>query len=590
MVVVATLSAVLFLSQLGTTGLVDETPPLFAAAARNMVESGDWLTPRVNGYPRFDKPVLVYWLMGLGYGLLPQALDPLGSLAARLPSAVSATVVSLALADLLWCWPQKAGNRAKAWLVPLMAGLGFGLCPLVLIWARTAVSDLLFTALLSLGLMGFWRHYANCNRHVPVGSWVALGLAVLTKGPLALVLAGLTCLLFAARQGQIGRLWQNLSPLKGAVLVALVALPWYGAELIVEGQTFWQSFFLYHNVARLTQGVNNHTGPPWFYAPVLLIGTMPQLPMALHGAWTGLTARPRGRKITAARSLRRFAACWLLAVVIIFTMAATKLPSYMLPAMPAIGLLVGLAAGDLEEGNGGGFLFGAAWLSLALAALVGIGCLLQELWLPWIREPAMPTLAVDVQATGIMTTIGVIWLVAAALGMLELWRRWQSWLLVLQLVLVIWIPLGLLPLGNLVDHLRQEPVRTMAVAVKEHVHHGEPLAMVGIKKPSLHFYSGHVVRYEDNSRQALANLAHCITWNPGSETMLVVVDQFTAQKPHWQRLPGRALARAGAYELRRLRRQDLEAVVTQLLRAGEVKGDCPAPHWESYNERRIERT
>lgn len=588
MAAVAALSAVLFLSRLGETGLVDETPPLFATAARNMVESGDWLTPRVNGYPRFDKPVLVYWLMGLGYGLLPQTLDPLGSLAARLPSAVSATVVSLALADLLWCWPQRAGNKAKARLVPLMASLGFGLCPLVLIWARTAVSDLLFTALLSLGLTGFWRHHASRNRHVPVGSWIVLGLAVLTKGPLALALAGLTCLLFGARQGQISRLWQSLSPLKGAALVALVALPWYGAELIVEGRAFWQSFVLYHNVARLTQVVNNHGGPPWFYAPVLLIGAMPQLPMALYGAWTGLIARQGGRQITAPQSLRCFAACWLLAVVIIFTMAATKLPSYMLPAMPAVGLLVGLAAGDLEGVNTRGLLSGAAWLSLALAALVGMGCLLQGLWLPWIHEPAMPTLAVDVQASGVIAPMGVIWLAAAALGMLGLWRRWQSWLLGLQLVLVIWIPCGLLPLGNLVDRLRQEPVRAIAMAVQEHIDHGEPLAMAGIRKPSLHFYSGHVVRYERGSRQGLANLAHCIPWDPGSETMLVVVDQFTAQEPHWKRLPGKALAHAGIYELRRLRHQDLEAVVAQLLQTGEVKGKCPAPHWESYNERIIE--
>jgi len=589
MVAVAVLSALLFLSQLGSTGLVDETPPLFAAAARNMVESGDWLTPRVNGNPRFDKPVLVYWLMGLGYRWIPQQLDPFGSLAARLPSALSATVLSLALADLLWCWPQKLVGKGKAWLVPLMASLGFGLCPLVLIWARTAVSDLLFTALVSLSLMGFWRHYASRKRHVPVGSWIALGLAVLTKGPLALALAGFVCLLFGVRQGEISRLWNNLLPLKGAVLVLLVALPWYGAELIVEGQTFWESFFLYHNVMRLTQVVNNHSGPLWFYAPVLLIGAMPQLPMALYGAWTGLAARQSGRQITAAQSLRCFAACWLLAVVIIFTMVATKLPSYMLPAMPAIGLLVGLAAGDMEGNTAKGSVCGAAWLSLALAALVGIGCLLQELWLPWIREPAMPTLAVDVQATGVITTIGMAWLVAAGLGMLTLWRCWQSWLLVLQLVLVAWIPLGLLPLGSLVDHLRQEPVRAMAVAAQEHIHHGEPLAMAGIRKPSLHFYSGHVVRYEGHSRQGLANLAHCITWSPGSETMLVVLDQSTAQKPYWRRLPGKVLAQAGVYELRRLRRQNLEAVVAQLLRAGDVKGDCPVPHWESYNERRIDR-
>jgi 4-amino-4-deoxy-L-arabinose transferase-like glycosyltransferase len=76
---------VLVVWQLGSTGLVDETPPLFAASARAMAETGDWLTPRVNGLPRYDKPPLVYWLMGLGY-LLPgqQSWNPLGTWAACL--------------------------------------------------------------------------------------------------------------------------------------------------------------------------------------------------------------------------------------------------------------------------------------------------------------------------------------------------------------------------------------------------------------------------------------------------------------------------------------------------------------------------
>ena len=80
------LGLALFVWQLGDTGLVDETPPLFAAAARAMAETGDWLTPRVNGLPRYDKPPLVYWLMGLGY-LLPgqNAWNPLGTWDARLP-------------------------------------------------------------------------------------------------------------------------------------------------------------------------------------------------------------------------------------------------------------------------------------------------------------------------------------------------------------------------------------------------------------------------------------------------------------------------------------------------------------------------
>ena len=108
----------LFLWRLGSTGLVDETPPLFAASARAMAETGDWLTPRVNGLPRYDKPPLVYWLMGLGYLLPGQSLwNPLGSWAASLPSALSSVVVMLALAATLLRCPQRRLPMA-AWAAP----------------------------------------------------------------------------------------------------------------------------------------------------------------------------------------------------------------------------------------------------------------------------------------------------------------------------------------------------------------------------------------------------------------------------------------------------------------------------------------
>ena len=587
MAAVATLSAVLFLSQLGRTGLVDETPPLFAAAARNMVESGDWLTPRVNGMPRFDKPILVYWLMGLGYQLLPPSFDPLGSLAARLPSALSATVVSLALADVLWCWPQQQGfrvHRGGRWLAPLAASLGFGLSPLVLVWSRTAASDLLLTGLLSLSLLGFWRHWARRSHRLPVGPWLALGLAVLTKGPVALVLACLTCLFFGCHQRKLGLLWRCLSPLKGVALVALVALPWYGAEFVAEGSAFIQAFFGYHNVQRLTQVVNDHSGPFWFYGPILLIGAMPQLPMALHGVWIGLM-RPYDRTIPQSScplevSLRCFAACWLLVVVVFFTMATTKLPSYILPAIPAIGLLVGLTAGDWQRETTRGQSWGAAWTSVVLTAVVGIGLFTQALWLPQLDQvfaqafPDVPALQAELQASKIVANIGLIWLIAAGFTTLALYKRWWGWLLTLQLALVFWIPLGLLPLGSLVDHLRQEPLRAMATIIQDGSRPGEPLAMVGFNKPSLHFYANRLVHYEERSVRHLANLVFCINWGPKADTILVVLDEGTANESHWTRLQGVTMAQAGIYELRRLKRQELEAVVDQLHRAGVVHQDC----------------
>ena len=152
---------IIFFFGLGSTGLVDETPPLFAAAARAMSESGDWLTPKVNGMFRFDKPPLIYWLMGLFYSLPKNEIwDIYGTLSARLPSALGSLFLMLMIGDTLFCWPQKDDRQ---FFTPIIASLGFALSPLIIIWSRTAVSDALFTGILGISLLLFWRRMASEN-------------------------------------------------------------------------------------------------------------------------------------------------------------------------------------------------------------------------------------------------------------------------------------------------------------------------------------------------------------------------------------------------------------------------------------------
>ena len=150
---------IIFILGLGSTGLVDEPPPLFASAGRAMSESGDWLTPKVNGIFRFDKPPLTYWFMGFFYSLPKNKLwDGLGTLSARLPSAIASLSLMLMIGDTLFCWPQKGDNRG---ITPLVGTLGFALSPLVIIWSRTAVSDALLCSTLGICLLLKWRRYAN---------------------------------------------------------------------------------------------------------------------------------------------------------------------------------------------------------------------------------------------------------------------------------------------------------------------------------------------------------------------------------------------------------------------------------------------
>lgn len=582
------LGLLMFFWQLGATGLVDETPPLFAAAARAMAETGDWLIPRVNGLPRYDKPPLVYWLMGLIYGLPAQmAWNPLGTWAARFPSALGAVLVMVALCDTLLRWPQPAlagtaskGVPATGPATALGAALAFALSPLVLLWGRTAVSDSLFTATLALALLLGWRSYASAGCQW-WWSWLVLGLAVMTKGPVAVVLAALTWLCFAWFQADLGGVRRCIRPLRGLALTTVVALPWYVLALGQEGEPYWRSFFGYHNFQRFAGVVNHHLQPWWFFVPVLVVASLPTTPLMLLGLARTLGPlrwpwRP-GLHQPPPTSLARFATCWLLAILLFFTIAATKLPSYWLPATPAAALLMALvAAAPADRAQRW------AWgLTVGFSALVGVVFLAAPRWLPLIRDPELPTLSPELMVSGLLPWAACLWLLAAVLGLFGGRLRVQHapWrLLALQAPLVLFVPLVLVPAWSLGDRLRGLPVRQMAAAVLRQSSPAEPLAMVGILKPSLHYYSRRLVIYEGVKSRGLVNLVDRLrserrrgqtpTTPDQQPSVLVVIDQATASTPHWQGLKVRELGRAGLYRLWRVDRRSLEQRASDLRAAG----------------------
>ena len=578
--------------QLGGNGLVDETPPLFAAAGRAMARTGDWLTPRVNGLPRYDKPPLVYWVMGLGYALPGQAhWDPLGTWAGRLPSALGTLATVLMLGDTLLRFPQAEDPAPRR--TALTAALAFVLSPLVLLWSRTAVSDGLLSGTLAFSLLCQWRCQADGGRRWWL-AWVVLGLAVLTKGPVAVVLSGITLLFFGLARRDLLGLWRVLRPLPGLAITALISLPWYGLELLVEGQPFWDSFFGYHNFQRFTSVVNSHLQPWWFFGPVLVVAALPFTPLLLLGlaqALRALTLRPS----TASRgeSLQLFAACWLLAVLLLFTSAATKLPSYWLPATPAAGLLIALSL--LPASGRSGRLQNACWGgSVVLAAVLAAGFWASSVWVPLINDPEMPTLPAELLASGFVLRAAVCVTVAVVLGVWLWWRPRPGRLLAMQGPLVIFQLVALLPMMMLGDKVRQLPVRQVAeVIVRERSKVGaEPLAMVGAMKPSLHYYTDQVVVYEGISKGALVNVAdrfrHEQTrrgWSGTSPeehpTALVVIDSQTSEREHWQGLNPQELARFGIYRLWRVDRRRLDDRASALKNKG-VMPDWQKPRPERY--------
>jgi 4-amino-4-deoxy-L-arabinose transferase-like glycosyltransferase len=593
LVITALLGVVLFVWRLGSTGLVDETPPLFAASARAMAETGDWLIPRVNGLPRYDKPPLVYWAMGLLYALPGQEQwNPLGTWAARLPSAVASISVMLGLAHSLLRWPQ--GGRRPAFTA-LGGALAFALSPLVLLWSRISASDALFSACLAWSLLLCWQAYADTQRPWWPG-WAALGLAVLTKGPVAVVLVGLVLLLFGWLQRDLQGLARRLRPLRGLLLAAVMAIPWYLAAMAVEGDPFVRSFFGYHNLQRFTVVVNHHLQPWWFFGVVLIIASLPATPLLVLGLVQ--VVRRWREPLPAALSLQRFAACWLVAVLVFFTAAATKLPSYWIPATPAAGLLIALAAQQASaKGPGRRWAWGGTW---ALTLVLAVGFAAAPLWVPLIHEPEMPSLPVDLLAGRWLGWAAGLFGLAALGSIWGLRRDGPKALLALQGPIIAFIPLVLLPAWQLGDQLRGLPVRQMAAAVARERQGPEPLAMVGVMKPSLHYYSRQVVLYEGAGPVGLANLNDRLAKErrPGlapspatrdetsdanaHATVLVVIDQGTAQQTFWQTLPHQPLAAHGIYRLWRVERWQLARRAVQLAAASGTRPDWQQPRPERY--------
>ena len=565
------IGVIIFIWQLGSTGLVDETPPLFAAASRAMAETGNWLTPEVNGLPRFDKPPLVYWLMGIGFSIpWNDFWDPLGTWAARLPSALSIIFLMLVLGDTMMRYPQEENlfNRRTA----VLASLTFALSPLVIVWGRVAVSDALLCSTLGICLLLQWRRYANPDEEVWWFSWIFMSLAVLTKGPVAFVLSGLTILSFALFQNDLPKILKTLRVIPGLIIVLIISAPWYLIEILIEGKPFLESFFGYHNLQRFTSVVNYHGEPLWFFVIVLSIASLPFTPFLFISLWSNFcNIFKLERRIIKEpeNSLFEFSFFWLIAIFFFFTIAATKLPSYWLPATPAASILISLSFSNHFKDE---FLKSLAWiLTICLSIIFSIILFSSKLWLGTINDPEIINFSEEVTNSLLIEKIGFIFLLIAFLGILFFPKKTHGKLLILQIPLLLSHFLIVLPTFDLADKLRQLPLRKASKLLLNSKNRNEPFVMVGSMKPSIHFYTNQVIIFEGRSKNALVNVADRLKnekrsgWSGrpiygsnGSKTTLLLIDKRLAAKQHWKGLKPTILGEFGVYSVWRLNRENLD--------------------------------
>lgn len=503
------LGIVAFLWRLGSIGLVDETEPMFAEAARQMLETGDWITPYYNDATRFDKPPLVYWLMAIAYKIVG-----VNAWGARLPSALAA----IALMALLFVVVKKYGfptaaaaenpeapnNQRKLWLAAWIGSSLIALNLHTIVWARMGVSDMLLNACMGSGLLCFFWGYGSggkaINRWLPNGwyisAYVLLALAVLTKGPVGIALPGLVIIAFLVYLGRFWSVFLEAKPITGAIIFSLVAVPWFVLVILRNGQTYLDTFFGYHNFQRFTGVVNGHDAPWYFYFPVVLVGFIPwsiYLPAAI--ARLKLYDINEWRQQPRHAHLGIFASIWFFTIFIFFTVAGTKLPSYTIPLLPAAAILIALLWSQMitEPQTKSHFFWWSGVVNvLFLGFLAGF-----LLYSPHVIgfDPAAPHLDRIYANSAIPTTGAIIWGLATIIALVCLFTSRFGLLLTNGLALLAFIMFIIFPVGTLLDQNRQAGLREIANTIRTVQHPQEEVVMIGFEKPSLVFYSGQNIHF-----------------------------------------------------------------------------------------------
>jgi 4-amino-4-deoxy-L-arabinose transferase-like glycosyltransferase len=330
-------TALLTLPNLGKHSLWDVDEGVNAEAAREMLESGNWITPTFNYELRTAKPALLYWVQAASYTFLG-----VNEFAARLPSVLAAMLTVLLTYEL--------ARRMFGASTGLLAGLVLASAIEFCLLAHAATPDATLLFFTSLTFYFFWLAVEGNRPWWYVAAGAAAGFAVLTKGPVGIALPGLVAVSYCVWDRRLGSLCDR-RVLAGIGAFLIVALPWY-ILVATETRGVWAAqFFGRENLTRFLAPMEDHRGPVFYHAIALLVLFSPWSVFLGGALWYGFRSCRRRAMAEAREPVHaqqrppvetrayRFLVCWFLAYLIFFSVAATKLPNYVLPLYPALAIL-----------------------------------------------------------------------------------------------------------------------------------------------------------------------------------------------------------------------------------------------------------
>jgi 4-amino-4-deoxy-L-arabinose transferase-like glycosyltransferase len=462
--------------QLGAIPLFDVDEGAFGEATREMLERGDFVSTWLNGQPRFDKPVLVYWLQAAS--VLALGLD---EFALRLPSALAAS----AWIGAIFVFARRflGGNDpgsayAAAFLAASTAGVG--------VIGRGAIADALLNLFLALSMFDIVRYAFDPRPRFRRRAFLWMGLGLLTKGPVALLVPGGASLLAFWLQGRLADWWRALRDPAGWAILLAVAMPWYLLEYGRRGDAFVAGFFMRHNVERFLMPLQGHGGSLLYYVPAILVLLLPYTGLLLRTLpglrdLSRLGAEPPGTPARDAFALDTFLWCWFLFVFVFFSLAGTKLPHYLLYGATPLFILM---AGKRNALRSNLLAFVPPLVFLGLVA--ALPQLLQR-FAPAGRNQYVREALSRPEAFGPAWQLGAAVLLAAAVG-LALWRGASLWRRLAAAGLLCSAALGGLLLPALAE-LQQGPVKEAALLAR---HAGWDVVSWRINAPSFSVYRGAV--------------------------------------------------------------------------------------------------
>ena len=344
--------ALLWFGTLNYRHLIPSDEGRYAEIAREMLVTGDWVTPRYNGYKYFEKPPLQIWATASAFNIFG-----VGDWQARLWTALTGflTIVFIGF----------TGARIYSARAGWLAAVALASSPMWVIGGHINSLDMGLSAFLVAALCSLLLAQTSSNkthsRNWMWACWAFMALATLSKGIIGVAIPGMVFAVYSITAWN-WKIWKRLHIISGSILFLAITAPWF-VLIAQRNPEFLEFFFIHEHLQRFTQTAHSRTGPIYFFLPLLLLGFLPwiaQVPGAIAQTW-----RERNREFSSGWLLT----CWFVVILGFFSISQSKLPGYIIPLFPALALIVG---SQLDRNLGSGNSLSLPWqLQTGFFAILG---------------------------------------------------------------------------------------------------------------------------------------------------------------------------------------------------------------------------